>query len=251
MMLYMYLKHLIHYFSILYVYTQVQALSSEEVESSHAQLSETKEPEHTSTPDDGTSIAAASAAPSKDNADASLENVNLQGTIQPQCQDVQSVDNSTPVEQMEMSPVKQPTAEEVVVTEVHDDAEAAQMDTSCMVLPVNEQIGQIAESATAQLESSVAVQSDISIEAHPEVTQKVPQKQVFSQQIEAPTKIKVAIEQPVAPSSRETVSRQPVPPLEKSQQHLTEIKQEKKQELVCICIFIWYVCIYLCVHISQ
>ena len=262
----MYLEHLIHYVSVLYAYTQVQALNAEEVDSSHAQLSETKELEHTSTPDDGTPIAAASAAPSKDNTDASPENVNLQGDVQPQSQDVQIVDNSTPVEQTEMPPVKQSTTkEEVVVTKVNDDAEAAPMDTSSVVLPVNEQIGQIAESATAQPESCVTIQSDISIVAHPEVMQKVPQKQVLSQQIEAPAKSKVAIKQPVAPPSRETVSRQPVPPvappsretvsqqpvppIQKSQPQVTEIKQEKKQEkkqeLVCFCI-----CMCVCILYS-
>ena len=228
---------------------QVEASNAEEVGSSHAQLPETKEPEHTSAPDDdvSTPIAVVSAAPSMDSGDASLENVNQQSDVQPHNQDVQSVDNSTPVEQMEMSPVKQPTAEEeVVVTEVRDDTEAAPMDISNVMLPINEQIEQIAESATAMPESSVAVQSDISVTVqsdisavvHPEVTQKVPQKKVFSQQIEAPAKSKVAIEQPVAPPSREPVTRQPMAPLQKSQPQVTEIKQEKKQELVCV-----YMCV--------
>ena len=219
------------------MHAQVEASNAEEVGSSHAQLPETKEPEHTSAPDDdvSTPIAVVSAAPSMDSGDASLENVNQQSDVQPHNQDVQSVDNSTPVEQMEMSPVKQPTAgEEVVVTEVQDDTEAAPMDTSNVMLPVSEQIEQIAESATVMPESSVAVQSDISVVAHPEVTQKVPQKKVVSQKIEAPAKSKVAIEQPVAPPSREPVTRQPMAPLQKSQPQVTEIKQEKKQELVCV-----------------
>ena len=89
------------------------------------------------------------------------------------------------------------------------------------------------------------------------LTQKLPQKQVFSQQVETP-KVKVASEQSVTPS-RETRSQEHVALVQKLQQQQTtqeikkekqqqitkEIKQEKKHEVVSWFKITFYACMFI------
>jgi len=137
------------------------------------QLPETKEPEQ-SAPVSNV-IADTSGAPSKASTDdQQLEKEKKVDDEQSkEGSDAQSVDNSAPVEQMEISPVKQPIVEEeVVVAKVQqDDTEAAPMDTSTKVLPVSEQTVEVAESVVVQPEisTSTVVQPEISLFIQPEV----------------------------------------------------------------------------------
>lgn len=215
-----------HNICIMYMCTQVDTSKADDgdtSDSSHAvNVSKTGEPAHISMPISDLPVADRSEAPSKDNADTQPENA---GDEQPPSKDVQTVEDSALVEQMEMSPVKQPMAEEEVVTKVQDDAEAAPMDTSSTVLPVREQTEVVAESAAVQPESSIAVRSEINTAAPPEVSVEIRpatstvEKQALPQQMETPPKSRVASDQSVAPPpSRKAISQQHAAPLQKSLQ---------------------------------